>query len=296
MSVHLPASVRQRLLNLAKKERLPYNRLQLLYLQERWLARLSETPYKNHLVLKGALFLYSRYGTASRPTRDIDFLGRATPAEVAHLVDITREIARVDLDDAVAFDPDSVVGAEHQAATEYGGVHLEVKGYLGRARELIRMDVGFGDAVIPAPVELAYPTLLGHEPPKILAYSFETVVAEKVQAMTVLYEVNSRFKDFYDVYHLALTEPFEAPVLREALLRTFERRRTPIGDTLRLFSLSFTRDAERQRQWQVFLDRVQTGEEPTFEDVLGLIQAFLEPVIRETAGGVWHPLEQTWMT
>jgi hypothetical protein len=197
MSIHLPASVRQRLLNLARKEKLPYNRLQLLYLQERWLARLSETPHKDHLVLKGALFLYSRYGTASRPTRDIDFLGRATPAEVAHLVDIVREIAGVNLEDGVTFDPDSIAGAENQAATEYGGVRLEIKGYLGKAWELIRMDVGFGDTVTPAPVELEYPALLDHEPPKVLAYSFETVVAEKVQAMTVLYELNSRFKDFY---------------------------------------------------------------------------------------------------
>lgn len=205
-----------------------------------------------------------------------------------------REIAGVDLEDGVTFDPDSVAGAENQAATEYGGVRLEMKGYLGKAWELIRMDVGFGDAVTPAPVELAYPTLLGHESPKILAYSSETVVAEKVQAMTVLYEVNSRFKDFYDVYHLALTEPFEAPVLREALLRTFERRQTPVHDTFRLFSSSFTRDAGRQRQWQVFLNRVQADEVPAFEDVLSLIQVFLEPIIRGTAGGVWRPVERTW--
>jgi predicted nucleotidyltransferase component of viral defense system len=294
VTTNLAASVRQRLHNLARQQRLPYNRLQLLYLQERWLARLAKSEYRERFVLKGALYLYSRYGTASRPTRDIDLLGRATPAEVESLVNIMKQVAAVNLVDGVTFEAASIRGEVSQRATEYGGIRLEVKGYLGKAWELIRMDIGFGDAVTAGPVWLAYPTLLDTEAPELLAYSLETVIAEKAQAMAALYDINSRFKDYYDLYHLAATESFEAGTLHEAITTTFARRDTPLAAAERLFDPSFASNPARQRQWQVFLTRITKDEPGKFTNVLELIRVFLAPIVQGKATGIWQPEVAQW--
>lgn len=294
MTTNLPASVRQRLRNVARDLDVDYNRLQLLYLQERWLARLAHTRHRDHLVLKGGLFLYGNYGLPSRPTRDIDFLGRATQAGITHVVQMMRDIADIGLPDGIRFDATSVTGEENRAATEYGGIRVELMGYLGTARERIRIDVGFGDALPNGPVPLEFPTLLGEAPLVLLAYSFETVIAEKLQAATVLYEVNSRLKDFYDIRQLAASEVFDATSLHHAIGATFARRGTSVPAAIRLFSPEFTDDGSRQTQWSAFLRRVGQHSPERFSSVMVDIQTFLEPILVGTATGVWRPAEWRW--
>ena len=150
-----------------------------MYVQERFLARLSASDHRERFVLKGGLFLYSRYGEAARPTRDLDLLGRATPADVERVAEMMREIAALEMADGVRFDPDSVRAARTKEAADYEGVRVRLVGSLERARQPIQIDVGFGDVVTPAPQELDYPTLLdlGNLPaPRVLAYSLETVI------------------------------------------------------------------------------------------------------------------------
>lgn len=294
MKSDMAASVRQRLRNLARDQGVDYNRLQLLYVQERWLARLAHSSHRDRLILKGGLYLYGNFGLASRPTRDIDFLGRATPAEVAHTVQMVHDIASIDLPDGVHFDPNSIRGEENRAATEYGGVRIELTASLGSARERLRIDVGFGDALPTGPTALDYPTLLDTQPPNVLAYSLETVIAEKLQAATVLYEVNSRYKDFYDIHHLATRETFEAQDLHGAIEATFTRRGTPIPDAHRLFQPAFSADPGRQAQWSAFLKRIRQTSPESFPDLMKDINAFIGPILSGAMRGSWNPAERVW--
>jgi len=294
MTANLAASVRQRLRNLARDQGVDYNRLQLLYVQERWLARLAHSSHRDRLILKGGLYLYGNFGLASRPTRDIDFLGRATPTEVAHTVQMVHDIASIDLPDGVHFDPNSIRGEENRAATEYGGVRIELTASLGSARERLRIDVGFGDALPTGPTALDYPTLLDTQPPNVLAYSLETVIAEKLQAATVLYEVNSRYKDFYDIHHLATRETFEAQDLHGAIEATFTRRGTPIPDAHRLFQPAFSADPGRQAQWSAFLKRIRQTSPESFPDLMKDINAFIGPILSGAMRGSWNPAERVW--
>lgn len=295
MNIGRVASVRQRLRNLARERGVDYNRLQLLYMQERWLARLGHSPHRDNLILKGGLYLYSNFGLTSRPTRDIDFLGRVAPAEVTELVQMISEITKLELPDGVSFDPNSITGEENRSATEYGGVRVELYGYLGTARERIQIDVGFGDALPKGPVELTFPSLLNENISSLLAYSFETVIAEKLQAAAVLLEVNSRYKDFFDIHQLASVEVFSAVTLREAITATFARRHTPTGDIHHLFLPAFTEDSGRQAQWQAFLRRVGQAGPENFADLMKRLERFLEPILSSRTASQWQPTRWSWI-
>lgn len=294
MRENLAASARQRLRNLAREQGVDYNRLQLLYAQERWLARLAHSSHRDKFILKGGLYLYGNFGLASRPTRDIDFLGRATPAEVTQTVQMVHDIANIDLPDGMYFDPTTICGEENRAATEYGGVRIELTAYLGSARERLRIDVGFGDALPTGPTDLDYPTLLDTPSPNVLVYSLETVIAEKLQAATVLYEVNSRYKDFFDIHQLAAHQPFQAKALNEAVEATFTRRGTAMSDVRRLFAPTFTDDPARQTQWSAFLKRARQATPDSFSSGMEEIRAFIEPILNGTATGSWNPATRAW--
>lgn len=155
-------------------------------------------------------------------------------------------------------------------------------------------DVGFGDALPSGPTELDYPTLLDTPPPNVLAYSLETVIAEKLQAATVLYEVNSRYKDFYDTHQLAISQALEAQDLHRAIEATFNRRGRAIPEAHRLFAPAFTDDQGRQAQWSAFLKRIRQTSPDSFPDLMKDISAFIGPILNGAKKGSWNPAEGAW--
>lgn len=207
---------------------------------------------------------------------------------------MVNDIASIDLPDGVHFDLDTIRGEENRAATEYGGVRIELTAYLGPARERLRIDVGFGDALPTGPTALDYPTLLDTPPPSVFAYSLETVIAEKLQAATVLYEVNSRYKDYYDVHQLAAGQTFQAKDLHRAVEATFTRRGTPMSDAHRLCAPMFTDDPSRQGQWSAFLKRIHQAYPSSFPSLMEAIHAFIGPILNGATKGSWNPVERAW--
>jgi predicted nucleotidyltransferase component of viral defense system len=200
---NLTASVRARLMNLARQGREDFGEVLSRYARERLLYRLSASDYRERFVLKGALLFSYWAGAPHRPTRDLDLLGRGEP-DMALLEEAFRDICRAEVEpDGLAFLEDSVRGERIKEEEEYEGVRLRLTAALGNARIPLQVDVGFGDAVVPAPEEVAFPTLLGMPAPQLKAYRRETVVAEKFEAMVKLGMLNSRMKDFYDVWELS---------------------------------------------------------------------------------------------
>jgi hypothetical protein len=208
-------------------------------------------------VLKGAMLFVVWDGTPHRPTRDVDFLGsgESTPDAVA---DAFRAACAVDAEpDGLTFDPLAVRAEPIRDRQEYGGVRVTLAALLGTARIPLQVDVGFGDAVTPAPAWATFPPLLPDLPaPRVRAYPAETVVAEKLQAAVALGIANTRLKDFYDLWLLAGTREFDGEVLARAIGATFLRRGTPLPATPPTALRSeFTRDPEKQQQWRAFLSR-----------------------------------------
>jgi hypothetical protein len=225
------ASVHQRLLNLAKSRGRPFNELLQFYAIERFLYRLAESPYRDRLVLKGALMLMVWETPTTRPTRDIDLLGRISN-DLDSVRSIVAEICRAKVDDdGLVFDPASATAEKITEDADYEGVRVKFHGQLGKARIAMQIDIGFSDVVTPEPVSINYPAMLGQGSAKLLAYNRETTIAEKFEAMVSLGQINSRMKDFFDLWLLARTQDFKGAVVAEAISRTFAHRHTQVVAT-----------------------------------------------------------------
>lgn len=164
----LPKSVHDRLLTLAKRTGRPFNEVMQLYAMERFLYRLSCSKHSSSFVLKGGMMLRVWNAPVTRPTKDVDLLGRTTKNTVANLVSIVQELCAVDVEpDGMRFDPATAVGSVINEDAEYNGIRVKFMGLLGVSRASMQIDVGFGDAVVPSPVEIEVPALLDFPAPKL---------------------------------------------------------------------------------------------------------------------------------
>ena len=277
----LPASVRARLLNLAKQRGEDLDLVLKRFGIERLLYRLSESPHKDNFILKGAMLFELWMGQAHRTTKDLDLLGSGT-TDIPRLEALFRDLCVLPVEpDGLEFLPESVKGAEIREDNLYHGVRVTLRARLGVARISLQVDIGFGDAVFPAPEEVEYPSLMGFPCPRLRAYSQATVVAEKFHVMVELGLVNSRLKDYYDIW--TILNRFEVPqdILREAIHATFQRRQTPLPTRIpEGLSDAFAVDPQKQTQWKAFLRK--TGADPSME---------LERVVHDLAEAMHRILE-----
>jgi len=303
---NIEASVRARLANVAKAQGSDFGFILRLYFLERFLFRLGASRYRDSFLLKGALLFFARADEDTRPfarpTKDIDLEALAMQPDFEQLASAFRVVAEIaSPDDAVRFDPASISIEAIREDDRYGGIRLHIDTYLGKAHDRIQIDIGFGDAVTPGPVELTYPTLLDTVPaPNLTAYPIETVIAEKWEATVSLGEANSRLKDAIDLEELARTESFDGAAIQEAVRRTFERRKTPLDLDAAALTSAYRDNRERQALWTAARRRLRRPEAPeSFSDAITLILRFIEPPYRAAAEGqdfraTWDPAERRW--
>ena len=272
---NLGASVRARLLNRAKAQKAEFGLILTRFALERMLYRLSVSRHRDQFLLKGALLFDLWFDEPHRPTRDADFLGFG-PAELPALEAVFREICAAPVEDGIVFDPASVKAQEIRKEANYAGIRITLQGTLDGARCPVQADIGFGDAVTPAPEETDYPVLLDDLPaPRLRVYPRYTVVAEKFEAIVSLGIANSRMKDFFDLWVLTRQPQLDAAVLRRAITATFTRRGTPLPATTPVgLSDEFAADAGKQIQWRAFIARNQLEARP-LQEVVEHLRGFL---------------------
>jgi predicted nucleotidyltransferase component of viral defense system len=298
-----PASVRQRLLNLAHRQGEDFQFVLTRFALERLLYRLSMSRHGERFLLKGAMLLPVWSDEAYRPTKDLDLAGE-DEVSADRILTIFRDLCLIQhREDGLVFDPDSIRVGRIREIQHEAGLRVQMEAVLAAARIPLQVDIGFGDAVTPSAAEIEYPTLLNHPAPRLKAYPQETVVAEKFQAMVHLGIANTRMKDFYDLWVLAQGFDFAGPVLARAFQATFERRRTqvPAEEPIALSS-EFAADAGKQAAWRSFLRRIgkapKAADLPELSEVCVLLRVFLIPPSRAVASGelfdgVW-PASGPW--
>lgn len=255
MTTGRATSVRQRLLNLAQTRGDDYNQVLIRYVGLRFLARLAASDHAQSFLLKGATMFLVWHGSMHRPTSDIDLLGFLEPDE-ANLAGVIRSVCIQEVDDdGVIFDPNSVVVERIRAETALGGLRCLMHATLGSAKLRVQLDIGFGDDVSPEPELVEVPRLLADEVRReLMAYTPETVIAEKFEAIVKLGLANSRMKDYLDLDLLLGRDGFNLDCLAEALRRTFKRRNTPLPDVLPVgLTTEFWSDETALRRWQAFV-------------------------------------------
>ncbi len=275
-------SIRVRLLNIAKAENISFQLIIIRYLQERLLYRLSKSIYKNTFCLKGGVLLYFYEEHKSRPTMDIDFLAYNTANETENFKRIFREICKINCEnDAVIFDYENIKAFEIIKQGNYNGIRVKLIGLLDTIKQNIQVDIGFGDKVYPSPILVKYPVILEMEQPEINVYSIYSAIAEKFEAMIQLSEVNSRMKDFYDIYTLLTKHEINKQKLENAIKLTFETRKTVISNKHSVFEESFYEDRNRLIQWQSFKRKARITKDIDFKTVMLVIGRNLEPIYKK---------------
>ncbi|MCD4716224.1 MAG: nucleotidyl transferase AbiEii/AbiGii toxin family protein [Desulfobacterales bacterium] len=286
------ASVRSRLLNLARRTGKPFEEILVLYALERFLFRLSQSVHKNEFILKGGLLLVGMGFPQARPTKDIDFL-RLIPGSINVVSQAIQKIGNIGVNDGLVYSFSQMSDETMSPDSEYPGVRFKFACHLGRARIPMQIDIGFGDQVVPSPREIEFPTLLDMEPPVIFGYSLETVIAEKFEAALDLADLNSRMKDFYDIWALRQKFSFDGQLLQEAIIATCNRRKTAIQSDANIFSTKFIERSDKNTQWAAFTKKGMTKDAPgDFAKVMTDIRIFLLPVAQasendEAFQGTW---------
>ncbi|TPK82541.1 nucleotidyl transferase AbiEii/AbiGii toxin family protein [Mesorhizobium sp. B2-4-13] len=270
------ASVRARLLQLAKASGQSFDLVLTRFTLERLLFRLSRSPHANRFILKGAMLMMSWFDDPHRGTRDLDLLGFGDPSAEPMLATF-RDILAQDADDGVQFDADALRIDRIREELEYGGLRLRTTASISGARISLTIDIGFGDALEPGAEELDYPSMLDFPMPRLRGYARETVIAEKFQAMVALGRANSRMKDFYDIWILSRSFTFDDDRLPRAIAATFERRATAIPQDLPdALTHAFAEDAAKRRQWRAFVGDL-AHDPGDLGNVIGDLAGFLMP-------------------
>lgn len=274
------ASIHQKLLNKSREEGRPFEELQQYYAMERFLYRLSMSEHRSKFILKGALSLVAARAPATRPTRDIDLKGEMSN-DVDDVVAVIADICGTEVEpDGMDFHADTVQGDVIDDDDDYNGVRVVFKGSLGNARVKMQLDIGFGDNVVPSPRSVKYPVILDHPEFELLTYPFESTIAEKFQAMVRHGEVNSRMKDFFDVWYLLRNFDFDDRVLKKAIETTFQTRSTEVPEDIHEF-FGRLKSPEKERQWTAFVVRSKLSVSPeTFAAAIDTLADQLTHVMR----------------
>ena len=264
---NIAASVRQKLLNRARSDKRPFAELLQYYAMERFLYRLSQSAYSKNFILKGALMLRVWRSPEFRPTMDIDMLGKTSNDET-NIVSQISEILNITVDpDGLTFDTRSIQSERIAEDANYLGIRVRFRGILDSARINMQIDIGFGDIVHPNPEESELPTILDFSAPRLLCYSRESAIAEKFEAMVKLGILNSRMKDFFDIWMLCRQFNFDGIQLLQAIQLTFEQRGTLLSNNVVAFQAAFI--AEKQVQWSAFCRRIGLEHLPkNFSDIV----------------------------
>lgn len=232
------------------------------------MARLEKSKYRNHFILKGALLLLAYELPQVRPSKDIDFLGGKISNHPNYIRSAIRDITGMDLNDGVIFYENEIQVEEITKDADYTGLRVKLKASVGGDQHRIQIDIGFGDVMEYGPVQISYPSMLDFEPPQIFAYSLESAIAEKLQAIVSLGLFGSRMKDFYDIWFLLNNRDLDKERLRKAIESTFKNRNTDINTINFIFKDEFIRDVTKATQWTAFMKRIKMNQNVSFESIM----------------------------
>lgn len=294
-------SVKGKLKYRAQKANRLYSEILITYMLERLIYRVSISKYSNNFILKGGILLYALYNEDfPRATADVDFLGKGITNEISKVKKIFEEILSVEYyNDFIKYDLNTIEVVAITEFKEYHGVNISVMSYLGNSKNKVSIDIGYGDIIYPKEIEIEFPSLLEEDVAKIYVYSLASVVSEKYEAIVSLGELNSRLKDFYDIYLLSKTNKFESSEIYNALESTFLKRNTKYEDIV-IYEHEFRNSKAKQTQWKVMMKKKNITNKVDFSIVIRQIELFVLPIIemiktKKLLDRTWDTGKSQWM-
>jgi predicted nucleotidyltransferase component of viral defense system len=269
-------SIRAKLYNLSKEKGIDFQNIAIRYFHERLLYRISISDYKDIFLLKGGNWIYATQGITSRPTTDIDLLAQDKARDMENIISLFREVLVTELNDGIVFFIETMKTTIIAEQKKYPGIRVSLLASLDSIKQSIIIDIGFGDIVTPNPIQIDFPVLLATMPtPTIWAYNMETVIAEKFHAMVSLGSINSRMKDIFDIYLLLNTKVVDNEHLKNAIHTTFNARETRLNHDAIIFTESYRKDAQKEKQWRQYQKKIKSDLQVSFEEAIESITAQL---------------------
>lgn len=291
---NIAASVKARLMNIAKESGKDFQSIILQYVQEKFLYRLSISEYADKFILKGALLFLAFDISRLRPTKDIDFLGIEISQDSETIKNIFKNILIIENNDGLVFDHQNIEITEITERNKYKGLRIKFLSFLENTRINMQIDIGYGDKITAGPVSVEFPVLLDSQIPKLKAYSIESAFAEKFEAIVSINFLSSRMKDFYDIWFFASNYIFTSTDLYGAIFTTFDNRNTKLDDRDLVYSKSFINDDGRQKMWEAFLIKNKLTSIHKFSELIEKLKLFIEPIISSSINMKWNPEKWKW--
>lgn len=280
-------SRKAKLLLLSERDNKKYQQMLVRYFNERFLARLSKSAYRSRFILKGGSLLFAYEEFIPRPTLDIDFMGNRINNDAQVIKDAFVAIINTEVtEDGVIFHPKTIHSEPITVEKKYPGTRITVDVSLDSIRKTLTLDVGFGDVITPHPIDMDYPVIFDDSDEiNLVAYSLETVVAEKFQTMIDRSVTNSRMKDFFDLYRILSVHQFDTDILQEAINATFTNRNTAYSPNHSLFEDDFKQDRSMTMQWNNYLKKMKLPQDRSFAEVVDFITGKLKPYWEKLSTG-----------
>lgn len=226
----------------------------------------------------------------TRPTKDIDFLGMKIPNNPEEIKQVLSEIAMIKDSDGVSFDIKEIESEKIREGAFYEGVRIHIPALLGSIKQMLILDVGFGDIIVNGPNQIAYPTILESKPPLLHAYSIGSAIAEKFEAVVSLGQATSRMKDYYDLLYFISNQSFQFGAVKDSILATFQNRKTLLDTAKNIFRDEFRNNQELQSMWLRFIVKRKLGGEANFAAVIQRLEKFFMPLLlQHNINMVWNP-------
>lgn len=274
-------SIRDRLKNIARENKRILQEVLTVYALERTIYRISISRYNGNFTLKGGILLYAMYDKKyPRATADIDLLADKINRDEQNIISVFNEIFSINAEDGLEYDFKSLSTRQITKLDEYNGINIKTTALLGNIRIPVAIDIGFGDVVFPERKRMTFPALLNMPAPEIYAYSTESILAEKFEAIVSLGYANSRYKDFYDIYVILKHSKFSEEALKTALEQTFKNRKTSFDDIV-VFEQSFAESPERQKGWNAFIKKKRAMEPISLSSAVDTIKELFAPIVEK---------------
>ncbi|MDR1017889.1 MAG: nucleotidyl transferase AbiEii/AbiGii toxin family protein [Lachnospiraceae bacterium] len=273
-------SVKMKLKSQANRDGTTMQNKLITYALERTIYRISVSTYSNRFTLKGGIFLYAIFDkNFSRATLDIDLLAQNITSDINSIQSVFTEILSIEVYDALFFDLSSLYITSITEFKEYHGINISITTFLEKTKIPVSIDIGFDDVIHPERVLMDFPVLLDMDTPKIYAYSIYSVIAEKFEAFVSIGLINSRYKDYYDIYIIANKFNLNGHLLKEAIIETFNHRNTQLND-IATFDENFISDSMQNKRWNAFIKKKKAIENIFFAEAMNIIMKLLMPVVQ----------------
>lgn len=272
-----PEQIKGRIKSVAKQNNADARTLMRIYMMERFLERLAQSEYRDNFIIKGGILVTAMIGVAHRSTMDIDTSMKNLNLSAEDALRVVNQVKDIDLDDGVSFDVKDVSNIMDEM--EYPGIRVTMNANVGRLITPLKIDISTGDVITPRAIEFNYDLLLEDRSISLWSYNLETILAEKLQTVLARGILNTRMRDFYDIWMLLDTyeDKVNKVVLKDAFAATCNKRGTDhLQEQAEEIIKIIEADEQLQVLWRVYQKKYSYAAEIDYASVISGVRKLMD--------------------